>query len=60
MIVKEIARYIIKQVSLSEKTGLSKDCISMSLKGYRKLSIDEYVKICTALNVPYEYFFDHK
>ncbi len=62
MIAKTIAKYIkekgIKQVFLCEKTGLTKHCVSMLLKGQRKLSIDEYEKICTALNVPYDYFFN--
>jgi transcriptional regulator with XRE-family HTH domain len=62
MIAGAIAKYIdesgIKQVFLSEKTGLTKHCISMALKGQRKLSIDEYEKICIVLNVPYEYFFN--
>ncbi len=61
MIAGAIAKYIeergIKQVFLCEKTGLTKHCISMSLKGQRKLSIDEYEKICSALNIPYDYFF---
>lgn len=62
MIAKEIEKYIqengIEPVFLCQKTGMTKHCINMSLKGKRKLSIDEYVKICTALNVSYEYFFD--
>ncbi|PNT92831.1 helix-turn-helix transcriptional regulator [Clostridium thermosuccinogenes] len=61
MIVKAIEKFMeendIKQVSLCEKAGLTEHCISLALKGKRRLSIDEYVKICTALNVPYEYFF---
>jgi len=62
MIVESIAKYIakngIRQVFLCEKTGLTKHCVSMSLKGQRKLSLDEYEKICQALNVPCEYFFN--
>jgi transcriptional regulator with XRE-family HTH domain len=62
MIAAAIAKYIeengIKQVYLCEKTGLTKQCISKSIKGRRRLSIDEYEKICSALNVPYDYFFN--
>lgn len=61
MISNAIAKYMeenaIKQILLCEKTGLTKHCISMSLKGKRKLSIDEYEKICIALNLSVEYFF---
>ncbi len=64
MIAEAIAKYIkengINKEDLSKKTGLTKRCISMSLKGNRKLAIDEYEKICIALNVPYEYFFYRK
>ena len=62
MISTTIAEYIeengINEMYLCKKTGLTKHCVSMSLHGKRKLSIDEYEKICIALNVPYEYFFD--
>ena len=47
----------IKQTFICEKTGLSKHSVSFALKGKRKLSIDEYEKICSALNVPYDFFF---
>jgi transcriptional regulator with XRE-family HTH domain len=61
MIAAAIAEYIkkngIKQTFICEKTGLSKNSISFALKEKRKLSIEEYVEICHALNVPYDYFF---
>lgn len=61
MIAEAIAKYIkqngIKQVSLCEKTGLTKHRIGFALRGKRRLSLDEYEKICIALNVPFEYFF---
>ena len=61
MVANAIATYLkengIKQTFLSEKTGLTKHCISFALNGKRKLSIDEYEKICIALNVPYDFFF---
>lgn len=62
MIVIEIRKYMekngIKQVFLSQRTGLTRNCISMLLTGRRKLSIEEYIKICTALDLPYDYFFE--
>ena len=60
MIAEAIAGYLEKSgitlVSLSEKTGLTCHRIGYALKGKRKFSIDEYVKICTALELPYDYF----
>lgn len=62
MICKAIADYIrqqgIKQSALSQKTGLTPHCIGSALKGKRKLSIEEYEKICESLNVPINFFFD--
>lgn len=61
MIAEAIENYLEKSgitlVSLSQKTGLTCHCIGYALKGKRKFSIDEYVKICTALGLPYDYFF---
>ncbi len=61
MIAEAIASYLEKSgitlVSLSEKTGLTCQRIGYALKGKGKFSIDEYVKICTALELPYDYFF---
>lgn len=61
MITLAIATYLkeqgIKQTVISEKTGLTKQIICSALKGKRTLSVDEYEKICRALNVPYDFFF---
>lgn len=61
MIAEAIGNYLKKSgitlASLSEKTGLTYNCIGYALKGKRKFSIDEYVKICAALELPYDYFF---
>ena len=60
-IAKAIAEYLkengITQAILCKKTGLSIYCISSALKYKRKFSIDEYVKICIALNVMYDFFY---
>ena len=62
MIIENIAEYIkqqgIKQSFVCEKTGLTTQCISSILNGKRKLDIEEYEKICKALNVSYSFFFD--
>lgn len=61
MIADAISSYMkqngIKQSFICEKTGLTKHSVSYALNGKRKLSIDEYEKICIALNVPYDLFF---
>lgn len=61
MIATAIALYMqengIKQSFLSEKTGLTKHCISFALKGKRKLNVEEYEMICDALGVSCDYFY---
>ena len=60
MIFKEIAAYLtsngITQAFVSEKSGIAQSKLSQSLNGNRKIPIDEYVKICSALNVPLDRF----
>lgn len=46
----------IKQIYLSEKTGLSTSAISSIMNGKREIEVDEYCKICKALNVSLDYF----
>lgn len=60
--IAEAIRYYLKecgitQASLSEMTGLTSRSIGYALMGKRKFSIEEYIKICKALEVPYDYFF---
>ncbi len=61
MIVEAITKYMndnnIKQKYLAEQTGLSKQCICTMLNGKRKIYIDDYIKICDALNLNYDFFF---
>lgn len=48
----------IKQTFLAEKTGLAYSVISdICIKG-RKVEVTEYNKICKALGVPLDYFFE--
>ena len=50
----------IKQTFLAKQTGLAYSIISdICLKG-RKIEVMEYKKICDALGVPLDYFFDKK
>ena len=48
-----ISEYIkhmgIKQVIISEKTGISKDALSAILNNKRKMSADEFEKVCIAI-----------
>jgi DNA-binding helix-turn-helix protein len=61
-ITTAIANYIdekgIKQNFLAKKTDLSCDAMSNMLNGKRKLEVDEYAKICEALNVSFDFFYD--
>lgn len=62
MIAEKIAGYVldkgIRQSHLCKKTGMTKQGLCMALQGKRKLSIDEYAKICNALDLPLAYFFE--
>jgi len=48
----------IKQTFLAEKTGFSDCMISDICLGNRKIEVTEYYRICKALNVPLDYFFE--
>lgn len=64
MIRKLISDYLkemgIKQIWLSEKTGMTPQALSTTLNGERNLDIEEYTKICDALGVRYDYFFNKR
>lgn len=46
----------IKQIWLTEKTGLTKDAVSDIVNNDRRIEVTEYVRICMALGVPLETF----
>lgn len=46
----------IKQSFLKEPLNMTSSTLSALLNGSRKLSAEEYFKICDALDVPLEYF----
>lgn len=64
MVKQAIANYIqsngIKSAFLAQKTGMSAQSICNALKGKRKLEVDEYAKICEALGVNYDFFFQRE
>ena len=41
----------IKQSFIAQKTGISPDTISKILNGNRRIMADEFLDICTALNI---------
>ena len=60
MVRNAIKQYLvqngIKQTYLAEKIGMSAPILSALLNGKRSFEIEEYISICDALNLPYEYF----
>lgn len=56
----DIKEYIeakgIKQSYISEKTGIPKTILNLMLNNNRKIEVNEYMKICDALNVPLDKF----
>ena len=52
---KEILEYLnkngISQTFISKRTGIELSKLSLSLRGFRKLSLDEYALICGVLGV---------
>lgn len=59
-IEKEICKYVknnnVPQKLLASKSGMTENAMSLMLNGKRKLSADEYIRICDALCVPLERF----
>lgn len=51
--------YISQKLIVAE-TGMTQNAVSLSLSGKRKLTADEYISICQALNVPLETFLTAK
>ena len=48
----------IRYTHVSEKTGISMECLNALLTGSRKVGAAEYFAICNALNVPLTKFAD--
>lgn len=47
----------IKQSTISEKCGWSKQKTSVIVRGQQKMTAEEMAAICEALGVPYDYFY---
>lgn len=60
MVYEEIANYInevgINKSAIARKIGMSKQVFGNCLSGDRKITADEYVAICEALQVPVSKF----
>lgn len=54
-IVEKLNKYVIdndiKQIYIAQKTGLAEDTVSKMLNGNRRILADEFLLICTALNI---------
>lgn len=46
----------ITQTFVAEHTGITTNALNLALNGKRKLTADEYIKICDVLKVSYGYF----
>ena len=59
-----IKRYLnengIKQSYLAEKIGMSAPTLSALLNGKRSFEIEEYINICNALKLPFDFFMPVK
>lgn len=55
-IKKYLERNGIKQIFVSEQTGISANKLNMMLNDNRKIEANEYMKICDAIGVPLDYF----
>lgn len=60
MIWQNIRKYIDEkgfvQATVAKNAGMTKMALSESLRGNRRLTADEYLSICKALNVPADFF----
>lgn len=63
-VYKEIKRYLddsgISQTFVAEKAGINLVALNMSLNGNRRLTADEYISICKALNLEPNFFSNGK
>lgn len=42
--------------AVADKTGMRRNSFTSCMNGNRKITVDEYVRICEALNVPLDQF----
>lgn len=59
---ENIKKYLVEngisQSFVSEKTGIKRGTLNYMLNGSRRICVDEYVAICQALSIPFDYFID--
>lgn len=59
---KQISEYLnnkgIKKTFLARKLDMNINTLATMLNGTRKITIEEYVSICKALEVDFNYFYD--
>lgn len=62
MLYQNINSYLeqqgIKKKFLAEKANITENALNLALNGKRRLLADEYVRICSALNVPLDIFIN--
>ena len=61
MTVSESIRSYLKEkgimfAAVADKTGMRRDSFTRCMNGNRKITVDEYIRICKALNVPLDQF----
>lgn len=60
MLAENIRKYIednkMNQTAIGREAGLTKQAMSSAMNGKRKLSADEYLKICKVLGVSADFF----
>lgn len=64
MVREKIAKYLkekgIKQDYVAKQAGLSSNAFSALVNGKRNLDVEEYIKICTALEVSCDFFMPNE
>lgn len=45
---------------VAKKTGITPNALNLALKCKRKLTANEYIKICDVLKVPYDFFVNNQ
>ena len=60
MVREKMKKYIndigIKQNVLAKNAGMTPQALNTFLNGSRGIDVEEYVRLCDAMNVPYEKF----
>lgn len=64
MVREAIKQYVkkmgIKQNVLAKNAGMTQQALCAILNGSRGIDVEEYIAICDALNLPYDYFIDNR